>query len=1092
MKKNAKQILLCLIPLLLGSLTACSQGNSTTSSTQSSSSAESSSSSTQGSSSASEGSSSSAEDSSSASEDSSESKESSSIDDKWAGITEKDLKETKQLTVAVMKTKTLELAISHKSDLFLANMTKNDLLVFPKLGSGTSDPLTIKDALAKKIDNFTFSRVNGKLVKVTIPSFQTGIYHVLFSKSVTSDGKLAEASAYTEQLIPEYSSYSLESNQFQVGQVDPTFVILHNKAKVADQSLISFTGGFEGLKVKSVKSAPEKTEIFTEGSIQSSAYGSIVLKKGFFEGTKSDLRLEASISERADYIVQESFAFDSGVLSFDLYVDGKLPSSISQNDFTFSGKEGYELVSVAASDKSNIIHMQVRFGEGVTDISGAIKALEEAKLEVSASLTGLYGSKEINLSVRRPRLRLYPSFDGSKLTIKGTVSNAKALSITKEDLAFTSTNLIFTGDNSNVENSEFELEGNTFVATYTIKGSANDLYGTITIQSDKVQSLWGEATEVHDHFDASKNGQGSEIDDTSCQELIDNQVIKDNVQKGIYIYSYYLKIGASIASKNPVAAIDNLMGLLEACGILKPGPSIQDVLNRLDQLDKKLDIISGKIDHLSDQIADSQAATAAGIDLVLYNQYRANWSSFVHNYVEPMDDMIRSYRTKVQTDLVNTALSSDPLPVKIQFAQVPNGEGSPMRTLVTESPTAGGKSLEFATIEETYEISIPTSYFAKAQEEVASTRCYSADFCSAYQEGIQSYLKEHPSQYFTAEDIYNSIISSFQKEAITSADTLKFYNLYTNFASSLPSCMNDYVKMLQNFYNFQTEAENEILMFRGNMKRLLVQYVGFLSTFASYSGVTGIDMEAVVKSTSAAENFIKANTYIVPTASERTNYCYTVSSPVTTYYMEVYWATHFEPENTNHPNLVQTKRFTYYGPDGKEVAEHDNPLPMLSEADLLHIQYRYKTIENYTGATDTWASYLEKNGVIDYEGYSKTFKEVRRNLAEEPGDFPPIICEVGEFRQSSATGWKGNCWGHSVGDKFKLEEYYDYACVDSEYWSENEVTGKLLNFETLETTDTVLLREAIYHESHWWWNVDEYWIFYSSTTGRHGIAFVRG
>jgi len=541
-----------------------------------------------------------------------------------------------------------------------------------------------------------------------------------------------------------------------------------------------------------------------------------------------------------------------------------------------------------------------------------------------------------------------------------------------------------------------------------------------------------------------------------------------------------------------VAAIDNLMGLLEACGILKPGPSIQDVLNRLDQLDKKLDIISGKIDHLSDQIADSQAATAAGIDLVLYNQYRANWSSFVHNYVEPMDDMIRSYRTNVQTALVNTALSNDPLAVKIEFAQVPNGEGTPKRTLVAESPTASGKSLEFVPIDETYEISIPTSYFAKAKEAVASTRCYSADFCAAYQEGIESYLKEHPSQHFTAEDIYNSIISSFQKEAITSADTLKFYNLYTNFASALPNCMNDYVKMLQNFYNFQTEAENEILMFRGNMKRLLVQYVGFLSTFASFSGQTGIDMEAVVKSTSAAENFIKANTYIVPTASKRTNYCYTVSSPVTTYYMEVYWATHFEPEHTNHPNLVQTKRFVYYGSDGQEVAEYDNPLPMLNEADLLHIQYRYKTIKNYTGATDTWASYLERNGVIDYEGYNKTFKEVRRNPAEEFGDFPPIICEVGEFRQSNATGWKGNCWGHAAGDKFTLEEYYDYACVDGEYWSENEVTGKLLNFETLETTDTVLLREAIYHESHWWWSTDEYWIFYSSTTGRHGIAFVRG
>ena len=323
MKKNAKKLLLCLVPLLLGNLAACSQGNSPTSSTQ-------------GSSSASEGSSPSAESSSSASADSSDSKESSSIDEKWAGITEQDLKETKQLSVAVTKTKTLELAISHESDLFLANMTKDDLLVFPKLGSDTSDPLAIKDALAKKIDNFAFSRVDGKSVKVTIPSFETGIYHVLFSKSVTSDGKLAEASAYTEQLTPEYSSFSLENNEFQVGQVNPTFVILHNKAKVADQSLISFTGAFEGLKVKSVNSATEKTEILTEGSIQNSAYGSLILKKGFFEGTKSDLRLEASISQRADYIVQESFAFSGGVLSFDLYVDGKLPSSISRNDFTFS------------------------------------------------------------------------------------------------------------------------------------------------------------------------------------------------------------------------------------------------------------------------------------------------------------------------------------------------------------------------------------------------------------------------------------------------------------------------------------------------------------------------------------------------------------------------------------------------------------------------------------------------------------------------------------------------------------------------------------------------------------------------------------
>jgi len=518
MNKNAKKLLLCLVPLIIGNLAACSQDNNPASSSQSSSST-------------SESSSSSAQSSSSASEVSSTSKESSSVDSKWTGLTEKDLKETKQLDVAVTKTKTLELAISHESDLFLENMTKDDLLVFPKQDAGNSDLLTIKGALANRIDDFTFSRVSGKSVKVTIPSFKEGIYHVLFAKSATSDGKLAEASASTEQLTPEYSSYSLESNQFQVGQVNPTFAILHSKAKVADESLISFTGGFEGLKVTSVKSVPEKTEILTEGSVQSSGYGSIVLKKGFFEGTKSDLHLEASISQRTDYIVQESFVFDGGVLSFDLYVDGKLPSSISKSDFTFSGKEGYELVSVAASDKSNIIHIQVRFGDGVTDINSAIRALETAKLEVSGALTGLYGSKEINLSIRRPRLRLYPSFEGSKLTIKGTVSNVKPLSITKDDLTFTSTNLILSGENSNVESSDFKLEGNTFVATYAIKGSIDGLYGTITINGDKVQSLWGEATEVHDHFDASKAGQGSEIDETSCQELIDNQIIKDNIQK---------------------------------------------------------------------------------------------------------------------------------------------------------------------------------------------------------------------------------------------------------------------------------------------------------------------------------------------------------------------------------------------------------------------------------------------------------------------------------------------------------------------------------------------------------------------------------
>jgi len=895
--------------------------------------------------------------------------------------------------------------------------------------------------------------------------------------------------------------FNFVKTEYASGQNDPTFTINFKGLTIVDKTKIEFNDAFSALDPVGVSSDGGVISISTSGNVANSNKGVLIVKSGFFKEISNDVQFNVDVKTAANYIDQSSFEFEDGILSFTIKLEHPAKDDIAASNLQIVGVEGAQISDVELGEDKKSLFVSVSVEDGELDLNGALTLLNQSTIKIAGAAANQPKAVDVLFNVNRPKVVVYSELANNKLTLDARLNNCTSNELLQTDIAFENTNLVFEGEDANATLDSCEITDQGFTLTITLNDAEiKSYYGNIAITGKKLKALWGEAHDCRGRFSIGlpsytvTPNMGEDFE----EKVMSNPIDFDDVSNVILFVGYAAQLGVSIYAGDPTKIVSSVISLLQFFGITGKSnePTIADVLAKLEIMDHKLDDINHKIDSLSDQIAKGDAATALGIDKILYNQYQSNWDIFMTNYVEKMEDILRSYETNYRTALINLISSSNPLDLEICFVNGKDEEGHDTQFVAIENPRMLGYSLDGDEIVDRCNISIPASYFADCKASVVHG--YNDSFAELLKTALGNYLNDNPNSKLDADAIYNTMVATVQFDVITLEDTLALYNLFVNFANGLSSGkLINYFNMLECFFNFQTEAESSYLTIRANMKLLLIKYATFVGIFADYAGVSGIDRAQLKATYQSAETFLQNHTHVRELEAD-SNYSYVLNSTIHAVYIRATFDKGYKNPGNDCTFFYHFKFYDYSAGTSestrKEI-DYINNSNILDKTDLLKIQGRYNNLRGYgiVEADKTFKDYLTDSGV-----YKAAFDEfyddaVRHNSGE--GMQAPIKILAGYDGVSGLTSesFKVCCTSKGCGDYFDIGSTYDYKNKhDSGCWSGVEAKGTIIDFESLTTVTTVINRLARYDEAHWYWSTDEHHAFEMYGYGFYGIVFVKG
>ena len=888
--------------------------------------------------------------------------------------------------------------------------------------------------------------------------------------------------------------------EYASGQNNPTFAINFKSLTIVDKTKIGFDDAFADLDLASVSTEGGSISITTSGCIANSQKGALVIRNGFFKEITKDVAFNVDVKTAANYIDQTSFAFENGTLSFTILLEHPAKDNIAASDLQIVGATGAQIAGVTLGADKKSLAVAASFENSGLDLNGALTLLNQSKIRIAGVAVNQPVAIDVLFNVNRPKVVVYPTLENMKLTLDARLNNCTADNLLQEDISFENTNLVFEGENANATLDSCVMSDHGFTLSITLLDrNLSNYSGNISIGGDKLRSLWGETHNIKGRFAFAlpsytlTPNMGEDFE----EKVLANPVTFDDVSNVILFAAYATQLGVSIYSGDPTKIVSSIISLLQFFGITGSSgePTIADVLAKLEIMDHKLDDINHKIDSLSDQIAKGDAATALGIDKILFNQYQSNWDVFMTNYVEKMEDILRSYQVNYRTELINLISIGSSLDLEICFVNGKDADGHDAKVVAIESPRMPGYSLDGDEIIDRCNISIPASYLADCKASAAHG--YNESFDGALKTALAKYLQDNPNDKLDADAIYNTILGLVQFDVITTEDTLAFYNLFVNFANGISSGMMNYFNMLECFYNFQTEAESSYLTIRANMKLLLIKYAGFVSMFADYAGVSGIDRSQLKTTYQNAETFLQDHTHMRE-VDAGSNYSYVLNMPTHSVYVRATFDKGYNNPG-NHCSFFYHYRFYDYSAgtsdSTRKEIDYINNSNILDKTDLLKIKGRYNNLRSYgiVEADKTFKAYLADSGV-----YNKSFDDYYadakiHNVGEALPETFQILAGYDGVSGLTSESFGTCCTSNGSGNYYFVDGYYAYkGSKESDCWSGTEAKGTIIDFESLSTTTTVINRLARYDESHWYWSTDEHHAFEMYRYGFYGVVFVRG
>lgn len=520
------------------------------------------------------------------------------------------------------------------------------------------------------------------------------------------------------------------------------------------------------------------------------------------------------------------------------------------------------------------------------------------------------------------------------------------------------------------------------------------------------------------------------------------------------------------------------------------GPSLADIMEKLDIMDAKLDEVMAKMDANQAQLLDEMLRIDAKVDKNILTTLEQNRTAFYTDYVRKLDNFKRDFSDVIAQELKQYVKSEH----TIDLYYVIDEDGT-LRLLSACEDTEGATKY-----------SITISEFAQSKQNLKdNNNMVKNGFMDDFRYDIMNVVKwmgasDKPVDLSYSEfcdDVVNAVIDGItvkyyqdnhdEARALLN-DAIAYLNRIAGIGSK--SIVDDYYDRAKIMYNFAGEAREVVIDTLSSML-YEVERIGALAAAAClYAEINDDDLLAAYK---AAVTKI-TNTYNID-KEYPDNYCYETETCISAnFYKAIYDVGYTDIGNFPHFNskLTLSKVTKEYNWTIQYTEDSFNDhLNQVTEADMLRIKTRYQILIK--------AGLIKQMSLLDYLHDNKAIAEnayVAYKALLSNGYVSTDACrfalnfEIKDMHNHSeyknqrcycmAQGSPGGSYFYT-GKAYKFMGSYESDCWDGKF-----VSGTIVNGLTGELTyGQKVCLYATYHEAHAWWMFDEYWAFVDNEVGNY-------
>lgn len=941
------------------------------------------------------------------------------------------------------------LVVSYSEDIFKDEFKKNKIKVeaYNQTQETEKDeetvPISINDRAFEEIEtteitDFSVTVDSAKQLTIKLADGKDSNYtnyNVGVHKDAITVGKYGSGSCAIQSDVKEQVNYSAEiSGEYTVGDSNPVITLqLNNTVAVKDikNDMIALSGLFKSLEIADAKSSGNTLTLTTKGEILpgSSLSGSVSLSE---KATESGQALHAScpVAYVGAWTDNSSFKFKNNTLSFDIQLGG--------DEFNAEKGDKFDSLTVESANKTKAtVSTAVKannLDDSINEITGKSITIPADKLKGSEPITFLISASKAKIGMVIDYIDSTDTVDTYRATAALYALNGSFDTLTEKDITFD-------GDFSDgTKIDSIKQNAGLYDITFTFKKkniNIDDLNlsGKVTVADGKLKNLWGTTQNaVTSDISYITGISKGETWDAITSTLTQLTTTLEPVTKAARVVS-------GIAG-----AVTGVKSILEICGAIESTDSKIDALReQMDMLSTKMDNLSTKVDGLGEQLAK---ATDKIVELqykTLYSTYSTNWNNFMNSQVAPLTTAIDKYTTaynEYMLDYIGKSGSSDKITVYI------DEDGNATLPGTMNGYAIDGKRIISA---DAYHLTEPLTDIKNKIQKENRGRLY-----AGYWNDITAYIEKDNKRFTTDNNHSSSTISAKQYllsvqmnaalYALKKVGTENILAAYSNFcyaivgssyntpnSSAAIKPLKYYELMLSTFYNFGSEAQNDLNLMHTYISSLMIKGHSIARLANDYS--TASSNFNVDQANKKAKEWLTNN---------KTTYK-TESGIQYSYLMEDYIQSKRLYPDRLRPNCqtcLYNNRDEYYFTN------------RIIDSTLLNtMKSRYAQLKSAGITTaNTFSAYLEHAGLIDKDLSSACLVTSKPQKEKIPMDNTVTLHTVGKL--------KGTKY-FTVGDSIKIGSN---GPRKAKYYSEAfQIMGEAIALDG-NVTITRLFAEATYHE----------------------------
>lgn len=631
----------------------------------------------------------------------------------------------------------------------------------------------------------------------------------------------------------------------------------------------------------------------------------------------------------------------------------------------------------------------------------------------------------------------------------------------------------------------------------SFKGNDDDLYGVLIWETGStlktpIISLSTESATVHE-----TNTVQTEFEE---KYLESNPPAWDQAKVAINLLSNIAQLLLGYKDGSASAIGGGVFGLINLLGdtfLSESGPTLADVMNKLNEISQKINVISEKITRNHNQLLEEHVFEQAQINEVIINGYESNITSFNTDFIMPMNDFKRNLTDYIGQNLKEFIKESHV--IDLYYSKNDSNQWEHHSVIdSTEGLTKFSITLDNFTSSKGFLAShnntVCHGFTDEFLKDISSAIAKTAEKPNGLSDTV---YRDH-----IMEQIFESVVRNRFKNDIDGHDVaLNIKNKAINFiyrvaGKDSDSIVKAYVERIKYIFNFGVEGKN---MYRSLLSNLLLQ-LDVNSTFGSM-----VCRYAEIDQKDLGEAYLAARKVIVDSYKSLSklddNYCYATQKNVDGHFYRVKDMATFTSTG-NHPDFkhsIELRKANFYPNEQKTIFEQEEKIDdhnFINSADNLRMSTRWRLmVGNGLSDKKSFVEYLASTGAINMQGFN-AFKDLVKTgyISKDDkarifaGDLNSRKLEDGDKDLRLTCVERG---GTDRTNYFEVDKQYTYKGTHSDScWSGMIYEGTYIDGTTgtIDNNFKKVCAYARYDEEHWYWSNYEHWILIDNPAGNFFFA----